>query len=111
MKNKLLSDQDLLTIIKEQSSLDKDVYNYIIVENNSVWIIVEIQDATYKNEGLGKLYLNLQNQEYQYDVYDMENFNDFCHFDEEAISCLMQIRNLAKHLLSFIRLLKSANQS
>lgn len=40
----------------------------------------------------------------------MESFNDFCHFDEEAISCLMQIRNLAKHLLSFIRLLKSANQ-
>lgn len=110
MKNKLLSDQDLLTVIKEQSSLDKDSYNYTIVENNSAWIIIEIQDANYKNEGLGKLYLNLKNQEYQYDVYDLESFNDFCHFDEEAISCLMQIRNLAKHLLSFIRLLKSANQ-
>lgn len=63
MKNKLLSDQDLLTVIKEQSSLDKDSYNYTIVENNSAWIIIEIQDANYKNEGLGKLYLNLKNQE------------------------------------------------
>lgn len=61
MKNKLLSDQDLLTVIKEQSSLDKDSYNYTIVENNSAWIIIEIQDANYKNEGLGKLYLNLKN--------------------------------------------------
>lgn len=103
MEDQIIQNDILLKVIDDKTTLSKSEYHYTILENDSSFIIVSIQDAHYKNEELGKLYLNVQKGTYEYDINDMAKFNDFCRFDETAIAELMKIRHLAKELLSFIR--------
>lgn len=103
MEDQIIQDDVLLQVIDDKTTLSKSEYHYAILENNSSFIIVSVQDAHDKNEELGKLYLDVQKGTYEYDINDMETFNDFCRFDETAITDLMKVRHLAKELLSFIR--------
>ena len=103
MEDQIIQDDVLSQVIDDKITLSKSEYHYDLLENDSSFIIVSIQDAHYKDEELGKLYLDIQKGTYEYDINDMETFNDFCRFDEAAITELMKIRHLAKELLSFIR--------
>lgn len=102
MEDQIIQDDVLLKVIDDKTTLPKSKYHYSILENDSSFIIVSVQDAHNKDEELGKLYLDVQKGTYEYDINDMETFNSFCRFDETAITELMKIRHLAKELLSFI---------
>lgn len=102
MEDQIIQDDVLLQVIDDKTTLPKGEYHYAILENDSSFIIVSIQDAHYKDEELGKLYLDIQKGTYEYDINDMETFNSFCRFNETAITVLMKVRHLAKELLSFI---------
>ena len=102
MEHQIIQDNMLLQVIDDKTTLPKSEYQYAILENDSSFIIVSVQDAHYKNEELGKLYLDVQKGTYEYDINDMAKFNDFCHFDETTMAILIKIRHLAKELLSFI---------
>lgn len=102
MEDQIIQDDVLLQVIDDKTTLSKSEYHYAILENDSSFIIVSVQDAHDKDAELGKLYLDIRKGTYEYDINDMETFNSFCRFDEIAITVLMQIRHLAKELLSFI---------
>lgn len=102
MEDQIIQDDVLLKVIDDKTTLPKSEYHYAIFANNSSFIIVSVQDAHYRDEELGKLYLDVQKGTYEYDINDMETFNSFCRFDEKAITDLMKVRHLAKELLSFI---------
>lgn len=100
MEDQIIQDDVLLQVIDNKTSLPKSKYHYSILENDSSFIIVSIH---YKNQELGKIYLNIQKGTYDYGINDLEMFNDFCRFDETAITVLLiKMRHLAKELLSFI---------
>lgn len=103
MESQIIQNDVLLQIIDDKTTLPKSKYHYAILENDSSFIIVSVQDAHYKNEELGKLYLDVQKGTYEYDINDMAKFNDFCRFDETTMTTLIKIRHLAKELLNFIR--------
>ena len=102
MEDQIIQDDVLLKVIDNKTALPKSKYHYAILENDSSFIIVSVQDAHYKDQELGKLYLDVKKGTYEYDINDMETFNNFCRFDETAITILIKIRHLAKELLSFI---------
>lgn len=102
MEDQIIQDDVLLKVIDDKTTLPKSEYHYAILENDSSFIIVSVQDAHDNDKELGKLYLDVQKGTYEYDINDMEMFNNFCRFDEIAITKLMKIRHLAKELLSFI---------
>lgn len=102
MEDQIIQDDVLFKVIDDKTTLSKSEYHYAVLENDSSFIILSIQDAHDKDQELGKLYLNVQKGTYEYDINDMETFNSFCRFDETAITTLMKIRHLAKELLSFI---------
>lgn len=102
MEDQIIQDDVLLKVIDDKTTLPKSEYHYAIFANNSSFIIVSVQDAHYRDEELGKLYLDVQKGTYEYDINDMETFNSFCRFDEKAITDLIKMRHLAKELLSFI---------
>lgn len=108
MEDQIILDDVLLQVIDDKTTLSKSEYHYDILENDSSFIIVSIQDAHYKDEELGKLYLDVQKGTYEYDINDMAKFNDFCRFDEATMTTLIKIRHLAKELLSFISAIASS---
>lgn len=108
MKHQIIQDDVLLQIIDDKATLPKNEYHYAILENDSSFIIVSIKDAHYKDQELGKLYLDVKKGTYEYDINDMAKFNDFCRFDETTMTTLIKIRHLAKELLSFISAIASS---
>lgn len=102
MEDQIIQDDVLFKVIDDKTTLSKSEYHYAVFANNSSFIIVSVQDAHYRDEELGKLYLDVQKGTYEYDINDMETFNSFCRFDEKAITDLIKMRHLAKELLSFI---------
>ena len=108
MEDQIIQDDVLLKVIDDKTVLPKSKYHYAILENDSSFIIVSVQDAHYKDEELGKLYLDIRKGTYEYDINDMAKFNDFCRFDETTMTTLIKIRHLAKELLSFISAIASS---
>lgn len=108
MEDQIIQDNVLLQVIDDKTTLPKSEYHYAILENDSSFIIVSVQDAHYKDQELGKLYLDVKKDTYEYDINDMETFNDFCRFDEITIITLIKIRHLAKELLNFISAIASS---
>lgn len=103
----IIDNNTLLKVCKDKSKLSQDEYSYKIKQNDKNWINITILSF---DDVEGELYLNLHNNTYSYNIDDPENFCDYDEFNEDNLTILMQVRELAKELLSFINEIKSAKK-
>ena len=99
---KTASNKTMLDLIIFLSTLDKKKYDYQVEQNDSDWLVIEI-DNHWSGDEFCTLNIDLKNHKYSISIENMEAFCEYCEFDEENITLLLKVRKLAKDLLKAIK--------
>ena len=92
----------MLDLIIFLSTLDEKNYDYKIEQNDSDWLVIEI-DNHWNDDEFCTLNIDLKNHKYSILIENMEAFCEYREFGEENITLLLKVRKLAKDLLKAIK--------
>lgn len=98
----MVSNKTMLGLIIFLSTLDKEKYDYQVVQNDSDWLVIEI-DNHWGGDEFCTLNIDLKKHKYSILIKNMEAFCEHREFDEENITLLLKVRKLAKDLLKTIK--------
>lgn len=98
----MVNNKTMLDLIIFLSTLDEKNYDYKIEQNDSDWLVIEI-DNHWNGDEFCTLNIDLKNHKYSILIENMEAFCEYREFDEENITLLLKVRKLAKDLLKAIK--------
>lgn len=98
----MVNNRTMLDLIIFLSTLDEKNYDYKIKQNDSDWLVIEI-DNHWGGDEFCTLNIDLKNHKYSISIKNMEAFCEYREFDEENITLLLKVRKLAKDLLKAIK--------